>query len=438
MFSVLQNATYRSLFLSQLVSLLGTGLATVALGLLAYDLAGSSAALVLGTALTVKMVAYVTIAPVAAAFANKFNRRKMLVFLDFVRAGVALCLPFVSEVWQIYVLIFLLQSASAGFTPTFQAAIPDVLQDEAEYTKALSLSRLAMDTESLLSPTIAALLLTVVSFNYLFWGTAFGFVASALLVLCVVIPSPIASSPRSISDRITRGISIYLRTPRLRGLLAVSWVAAATGSMVIVNTVIIVRGELSLPESAVALALAAFGAGSMIVAFLLPSILERIGDRTVMLTGACINTAGLVILALTTNFFGLHFEIIVIGWFFLAIGYSAILTPAGRLLARSAQADDRAAVFAAQFTLSHACWLVAYPVAGGLITFGGPTMAMIGLSVFALVGLVTAFVIWPSRDLDAVEHSHPELGPDHPHLQGEVTHKHRVIIDDLHPTYLIR
>lgn len=50
--------------------------------------------------------------------------------LDLVRAAVALCLPFVTEVWQIYLLIFVLQAASAGFTPTFQATIPDILPDE--------------------------------------------------------------------------------------------------------------------------------------------------------------------------------------------------------------------------------------------------------------------------------------------------------------------
>lgn len=50
---------FRLLFSAQIVALLGTGLATVALGLLAYDIAGSSAAVVLGTALTIKMVLYV-------------------------------------------------------------------------------------------------------------------------------------------------------------------------------------------------------------------------------------------------------------------------------------------------------------------------------------------------------------------------------------------
>lgn len=81
--------------------------------------------------------------------------------MDLVRAAIALLLPFVTQVWQVYVLIFLLQAASAAFTPTFQATIPDVLPAEKDYTHALSLSRLAYDLESLLSPTLAAMLLTV-------------------------------------------------------------------------------------------------------------------------------------------------------------------------------------------------------------------------------------------------------------------------------------
>jgi hypothetical protein len=48
----------------------------------------------------------------------------MLVCLDLVRAAVALLLPFVSQAWQVYVLIFVLQAASAAFTPTFQGDDP--------------------------------------------------------------------------------------------------------------------------------------------------------------------------------------------------------------------------------------------------------------------------------------------------------------------------
>lgn len=67
MLQALSDRAYRHLFAAQVVALAGTGLATVALGLLAYDLAGEHAGSVLGTALAIKMVAYVVVAPLAAA-----------------------------------------------------------------------------------------------------------------------------------------------------------------------------------------------------------------------------------------------------------------------------------------------------------------------------------------------------------------------------------
>jgi hypothetical protein len=43
MLSILRGRTYRHLFAAQILSLIGTGLTTIALGLLAYDLAGADA-----------------------------------------------------------------------------------------------------------------------------------------------------------------------------------------------------------------------------------------------------------------------------------------------------------------------------------------------------------------------------------------------------------
>ena len=48
MLKVLANRAYRHLFLAQVIALVGTGLATVALGLIAFDLAGANAGAVLG------------------------------------------------------------------------------------------------------------------------------------------------------------------------------------------------------------------------------------------------------------------------------------------------------------------------------------------------------------------------------------------------------
>lgn len=432
MLAVLANRTYQHLFLAQVVALIGTGLLTVALGLLAFQLAGSDAGAVLGTALAIKMIAYVGVAPIASAFAERLPRRAVLVALDLVRAGVALMLPFVSEIWQVYTLIFLLQAASAGFTPTFQATIPDVLPDEADYTRALSLSRLAYDLESLASPMLAAALLTLVSFHELFAGTVLGFLASAALVLSVTLPSPKPTTPRGIYDRTTRGMRLYLATPRLRGLLALNLAVAAGGALVFVNTVIFVQGAFGLAERQTAFALAAFGAGSMLVALGLPALLERLADRPVMIVGAAVMAAATGLAALAPSY-----ATLLPLWFLSGAGYSLTLTPSGRLLRRSAHPEDRPAIFAAQFALSHACWLITYPLAGWAGARLGLPVAALILAGIAIIGIIEALRVWP-RDDAVLAHDHPELSPDHPHLADHGRsgrHEHAVVIDALHPRW---
>jgi H+ antiporter protein len=432
MLSVLADRTYRHLFVAQVVALLGTGLATIALGLLAYDLSGERAGLVLGAIFTIKMVAYVGIAPIAGAFANRWPRRTMLVSLDLIRAAVAICLPFVTQIWQVYILIFVLQSASAAFTPTFQATIPDILPEEDRYTKALSLSRLAYDLENLISPALAAFFLMFVSYQALFIGTVIGFFGSALLVVSVILPSPKPSAPRGVYDRTTRGLRIYLATPRLRGLLSLNLAAAAAGAMVLVNTIVLVRSDMGLGEPQVAIALGAFGGGSMLAALLLPRLLSNRPDRPVMISGAALLIATLLALSFMSLIYETQWLPLLVGWFGIGIGYSVVLTPSGRLLKRSAHTEDRPAVYAAQFALSHACWLVTYPLAGWLMTFAGSVTTFGVLAVVAAAGMFGGVVLWPRGGEIEHEHTHANLPVDHPHLRDGQPHRHVIVIDDFH------
>jgi H+ antiporter protein len=432
MLSVLADRTYRHLFVAQVVALLGTGLATIALGLLAYDLSGERAGLVLGAIFTIKMVAYVGIAPIAGAFANRWPRRSMLVSLDLIRAAVAICLPFVTQIWQVYILIFVLQSASAAFTPTFQATIPDILPEEDRYTKALSLSRLAYDLENLISPALAAFFLMFVSYQALFIGTVIGFLGSALMVVSVILPSPKPSAPRGVYDRTTRGLRIYLATPRLRGLLSLNLAAAAAGAMVLVNTIVLVRSDMGLGETQVAIALGAFGGGSMLAALLLPRLLSNRPDRPVMISGAALLIATLLALSFMSLIYETQWLPLLVGWFGIGIGYSVVLTPSGRLLKRSAHTEDRPAVYAAQFALSHACWLVTYPLAGWLMTFAGSVTTFGVLAVVAAAGMFGGVVLWPRGGEIEHEHTHANLPVDHPHLRDGQPHRHVIVIDDFH------
>ncbi|KQP15521.1 MULTISPECIES: MFS transporter [unclassified Methylobacterium] len=434
MLAVLANRTYRHLFAAQVIALVGTGLLTVALGLLAYRLAGAEAGAVLGTALAIKMAAYVLVAPIANAFTGQLPRRAFLVATDLVRAGVALILPFVDQVWQVYALVFVLQSCSAAFTPTFQATIPDILPEERDYTRALSLSRLAYDLENLLSPTLAALLLTAIDFHWLFGGTVVGFLCSAAFVVSVSLPSPKLPERRAgIYERTTRGLRIYLATPRLRGLLALNLAVSAAGSMVIVNTVVIVQAILHRSQNDVAIALGLFGGGSMLAALLLPRMLDRLPDRTVMIPAA--GLLGIVLLAFAATTWGgvIGWPMLLATWLVLGIGYSAAQTPTGRLLRRSASPGDRPGVFAAQFALSHVAWLVTYPLAGWLGAKVGMPTTLAVLGGLTLAAIAAAALLWPASDPDVVEHVHGDLRPDHPHLDaGGHRHAHAFVIDDLH------
>ena len=435
MLNVLRNRTYAALFSAQVIALIGTGLLTVALGLLAYDLAGAQAGAVLGMAYAIKMVAYVGLSPVAAALVQGVPRKVVLIGADLVRAGVALCLPFIDAVWQVYALIFVLQAASATFTPAFQAVIPDILPDERDYTRALSLSRLAYDLENLVSPALAGLLLAVMSYHWLFLGTVLGFVGSAGLVLLAAIPAVRGPAALPFLQRLTRGGRIYLRTPRLRGLLALTLSAAAVSGFVLVDTVVMVKAGYGLGDGSVALALAAFGAGSMAGALALPRLLEHWRDRAVMVVAA------LVLAGLMLGHAGWLLAAGLAPWAWLltlwaasGVMYAAILTPAGRLLRRSARAEDRPAIFAAQFALSHVCWLVSYPLAGWVGAAFGMGAALGVLGLVALAGVGIALRVWPAGDAGEIAHEHPDLPPDHPHLRahGGGPHRHAVVIDDEH------
>ncbi|OSM42255.1 MFS transporter [Nesterenkonia sp. PF2B19] len=388
---------YRHLFSAQVIALFGTGLATVALGLLAYDLAGAQAGAVLGTALTIKMVMYVLVAPVVGAYADRLPRRMFLTLLDAVRAGVVLALPFVTEIWQIYLLVGLLQAASAAFTPTFQATIPDIVPQKADYTRALSASQVAYTMESLLSPVLAAVALTFMSFNWLFVGTSAGFLVSAALVLSTRIPDARPSGHTGVWARVASGSGLMLRTTGLRGVLALNLVVAAAGAIVVVNTVNYVRDQLGGTQADVAWMLAASGLGTLVAALMLPRVLDSVRERSVMMTGAVTLLVG-VLAAVTMSATGITaWGVTAPLWALIGAGMALIVTPTGRVIRGSVEDHQLPAVFAAQFSLSHAAWLVTYPIAGWLGTAVGLTPAWATLALLALAGLVSAWVLWPRR-----------------------------------------
>jgi len=205
--------------------------------------------------------------------------------------------------------------------------------------------------------------------------------------------------------------------------------------MVLVNSIVLVRSTLGLDASELAWTLFAFGAGSMIAALLLPRVLDKVSDRPVMVGGAALMVVTLLGLATEVATIGLVWPVLLSAWLFVGLGYSAVLTPSGRLLRRSAHAEDRPALFAAQFALSHACWLLTYPLSGWLMTRFGPVAALGVLAGLAGASIVAALRFWPSEDPETFEHTHDNLPLDHPHLHGTRRHAHSFVVDEEHPRW---
>ncbi len=384
-----EYASYRRLFAAQVVALAGTGLATVALALLAYDLAADRAGQVVATALTIKMLAYVGAGPLLTAALARAPRTAVLVGSDAVRALAVACLPFVEQLWQVYLLVAVLQCASAAFTPTFQAVIPELV-DDSGYTSALALSRLAYDLEALASPLLASLLLLVVPFDGLFALTALGFAASALLVATTALPAP---SPGSRSPRrAAASWRVFATDRRLLALMALNTAVAVVTALVLVDTVVLVRSHLGGTDTGVALALACFGAGSILVALALGALVDRCGTRALMLTGPVVLTAGTAVLALGWSV-APGPVLLGAGWAVLGAGCALVAAPTGRLLRAAAPEGGLAGVFAAQFSLSHACFLITYPVAGWA---GGldPVLVLAGAATLTAICALAAAELW--------------------------------------------
>ena len=118
----------------------------------------------------------------------------------------------------------------------------------------------------------------------------------------------------------------------------------------------------------------------MLAALALPRLLVCLPDRILMILGACLVTVCMAAGPLALAWLGSWLALLMLA----GLGHSLVTTPVGRIIRRSATPGKRPALFAAQFALSHACWLVTYPLAGWL-------GAAVGLStVFALMAGIAA------------------------------------------------
>lgn len=135
--ALLRNKNFMRLFTGQLISCAGDWLATFALMSLVWRITGSS--LAVGGMLGFRIVPALFSGPLAAFFSDRLDRKWLMVGCDVSRGFIILLAPFMTELWQVYVLIFFLEGLSIVWLAARDAGIPNLV-DEDQLTMANSLS----------------------------------------------------------------------------------------------------------------------------------------------------------------------------------------------------------------------------------------------------------------------------------------------------------
>ncbi len=415
-----RNRNFLLLFAAQIVSLLGSGVTTVGLALFAYQLTGGkSATAVIGNALFLRILAFLIFSQPAGVLADRFSRKKILIAADVVRFGLLALFPFITEIWQIYALIFLINAVTAFFTPTFEASIPEIVGEE-QYVKALSYSRVAVDTEAVAAPALAGLLVALLGVRWVFWFDASTYLVSAGLVLFAVVPfvarQNLPLSFKVFVSEIQTGTRILLREPSLRQALILSFAEATAGAAAIVATVAFVRDALGRGDTAYALVMAGLGLGSTVAAILLGRATGRYeedanskialhGRRHVWTERSLVFGGALLGVILLPGFLVPPLFVFAALWFLNGAGQALIAIPSSTLLAEHSDEAERGKAYAAHFALTHACWLVTYPAIGhAAANFGTPITFTIA-GVVCLVVTIFAYLLGRG---DRSEHHHAQ------------------------------
>jgi Transmembrane secretion effector len=238
----LSHRNFRLLCAGRCVSLLGDGMFLVALAWQVYALSNAPTALAsVGIAMSVPTI---TCLLIGGAVSDRFDRRRVMLAADGVRASAVGLLALLSaagslKLWQVLILVAVYGGATAFFDPSVDAIVPEVLPDEL-LAQANSLDQLIRPVAlRLAGPALGGLAVDLLGISGAFWLDVASF---AIAAATVVAMSPGASCPsgerNGIASEITAGV---------RYVLGHAWLWATFASAAIAYLLFLGPTEVLLP-----------------------------------------------------------------------------------------------------------------------------------------------------------------------------------------------
>lgn len=385
----LKEPLFAKLYLAQTISLLGDAFTWIGVALLAYEFGGNDSAKILATALTLRVTAFIIFGSYAGVLADRFNRKNILIMTNLARMIIVFSLVFVSNVWQLYGLIFLLNVFNAFFTPAYKACIPQLVTQKENYGNAITLSNGTWQLLGMLGPGLAGAFAVFFGSHQIFLFDACSFIVSSILVFMIPIKflknevAESQSSFKSVWDDMIKGTKLLFNNSPIRFALLIELVAAIAGAQILVNTVGYVKGHLLLTDKEYGWAMTAFGIGATIAAFTANSIDKSKNKSTLLIVGALM-LAGAVSLGNIV-----HFTVLLVLWAIAGLGQSFTEMPSQILIAENIPLDQQGKVYGSHFAWSHLWWAIGYPIAGFIGTYFKNNEFFIGgMITLGLLGLV--------------------------------------------------
>ncbi|MCP3974507.1 MAG: MFS transporter [bacterium] len=177
-----ENDDFRRLYVGRLISFAGDWFLLVPLVGLVYEASGS--ALAAAAVIAAQALPALLLAPVTGLAADRFDRKKIIVISDIVRAVLALSLlavDAVDSVWLLLVVVGLEGAGAAFFYPASTGALPNLVDADKLATANVLMSS-AWGATLALGAAVGGLFATVVSRDAAFVVNAISFLVSAILV----------------------------------------------------------------------------------------------------------------------------------------------------------------------------------------------------------------------------------------------------------------
>ncbi|TMB64813.1 MAG: MFS transporter [Chloroflexi bacterium] len=383
---VLAIQRFRRLWLGQGVSYFGDMMNTTGLAIMLFVLTGSPGVVALG--LIAKAVPVIAFGLVAGPIVDRFNRQRVMIIADLIRAVLTMTIPFFALQWLpgVFIAVALIAAASTFFNPAKQAILPNLVPPE-QLVKANSLITSSERVSELLGYSVAGIIAAAVSWAPLFVIDAATYLFSAITLLGV--PDALRSVGKKhlrIVDDIVAGMRFIATSPTLRSTMTLTTMAALFMGLTFPTLVVLAYHPLRAGASGYGFLEAAIGAGAIIGALLAPQLMNRYRAGLLILlgaagVGAAYALTGLVIsfpLALTFLFFG-------------GAANTAYLVPLISVTQREAPDYIRGRVMSSRFLLAQTGLLGGIALAGPLSDRLGAPLVFVAagflLICSAVVGL---------------------------------------------------